>query len=106
MLNVRTPDVTGRRPVILWIHGGKCYLRAADTLRDVSAAIRTVIILRKTFYFVIHYAGGLVAGNGEEAGYHQDADYTEALDVVSVNINYRYSQHQLQVVVHFSASSS
>nr|AHA51351.1 carboxylesterase domain-containing protein [Euplokamis dunlapae]AHA51352.1 carboxylesterase domain-containing protein [Euplokamis dunlapae]AHA51353.1 carboxylesterase domain-containing protein [Euplokamis dunlapae]AHA51373.1 carboxylesterase domain-containing protein [Euplokamis dunlapae] len=54
VLNVRTPDVTGSRPVILWIHGG-----------------------------------GLVAGNGEEAGYHQDADYTEAVDVVSVNINYR-----------------
>lgn len=54
VLSVRTPDVNGSRPVIVWIHGG-----------------------------------GLLMAHGEMPGYMQDEDYTDRLDVVTVNINYR-----------------
>lgn len=53
-LSVRTPDVNGSRPVIVWIHGG-----------------------------------GLIQGHSEAPGYMADADFTEAMDAVTVNINYR-----------------
>ena len=71
VLSVRTPDVNGSRPVIIWIHGG-----------------------------------GLIAGYGDETGYSQDEDYTEALDVVTVNINYRLGLMGFMTVEDFDTTGN
>ena len=53
-LSVRTPDLHGNLPVIVWIHGGS-----------------------------------LLNGYADNVGYSFDAELTEELNVVTVNINYR-----------------
>lgn len=54
VLSVRTPNLSGRKDVMVWIHGG-----------------------------------GLMSGFGMGRGYSFSAEVTEAVDVVTVNINYR-----------------
>ena len=53
-LDVRTPSREGKRPVLVWIHGGS-----------------------------------LTIGYKQATGYHADTEFTSAMDVVSVNVNYR-----------------
>jgi len=71
VLSVRTPDLNGSRPVIVWIHGG-----------------------------------GLVFGHSESPGYFQDEDYTERLDVVTVNINYRLGLMGFMTVEEFDTTGN
>eukprot|EP00116_Pleurobrachia_bachei_P001676 sb/3461938/ len=54
VLTVMTPDPSGSRPVIVWIHGG-----------------------------------GVLTGYGNAKGYSFDAETTQLVDSVTVNINYR-----------------